>query len=414
MAGVDEDNYVNQMQEYLQMLCPTGRCETLWRYQDHPANRQEHYRVQILLINTGPDSDADLPQPFSNAYSRKKDAQKNAAKLCLESLERTGARPHDPSVVPLMVGVDGRSGGGNGQNASVLAASLPGLLPELDPESLRAIVPVVLLPSEASSEGKNGRLSLAKADDDACAGYSSDSSDSDDNDLISAVENAKGDIVSAPSDLGRLGEKFALAWLQEQSWVKPDSLVWLNDDSETQHDHDLECVPLSSPGRAHIEVKTRWRRFKGAAARPRQRERLLDPDDDYMLLVVGFFEEFLVDDKPPRIRLLPNCKWEDKELVCLCCKKQRFVWTVSEQKQEGIAIVRDRQSWPRLCSSCKGEIRRKHGRNSEVHVCPDCRDSWIYTEGEQRFIKRKGFTAPKRCKDCRRERRAAEQQTGLA
>jgi hypothetical protein len=101
--GVDENNPVNKMQEHLQMLCPTSRCEILWRYDDHPSCHGP-FRVRIMLLNTGPDL-KNLPMPYSSLRKKKKQAQKEAALLCLEWLTESGERPHDPTYLPLTVRV---------------------------------------------------------------------------------------------------------------------------------------------------------------------------------------------------------------------------------------------------------------------------------------------------------------------
>ncbi|MCY6484465.1 zinc-ribbon domain-containing protein [Clostridium aestuarii] len=39
-------------------------------------------------------------------------------------------------------------------------------------------------------------------------------------------------------------------------------------------------------------------------------------------------------------------------------------------------------------------------------ICKDCGKEFIFTEGEQEFYKEKGFdNEPKRCLECRRERK---------
>jgi NAD-dependent SIR2 family protein deacetylase len=41
--------------------------------------------------------------------------------------------------------------------------------------------------------------------------------------------------------------------------------------------------------------------------------------------------------------------------------------------------------------------------------CQDCHEDFIWTEGEQRFYKEKGFdTEPKRCPDCRQVRKESK------
>ena len=114
----------------------------------------------------------------------------------------------------------------------------------------------------------------------------------------------RGDVPAAaaePPNAERHGEEYAAAWLRYQT--PSASVRWLNDDSEAQEDHDVEIRAGSaelSLSRNEIrldcgtkwidiEVKTRW---EGHDPRMnlmsgRQRERLQDPDDSYMLLVVG-------------------------------------------------------------------------------------------------------------------------------
>ena len=38
-------------------------------------------------------------------------------------------------------------------------------------------------------------------------------------------------------------------------------------------------------------------------------------------------------------------------------------------------------------------------------ICQDCGKEFVFTEAEQRFYEEKGFTQPKRCKDCRQIRK---------
>ena len=35
--------------------------------------------------------------------------------------------------------------------------------------------------------------------------------------------------------------------------------------------------------------------------------------------------------------------------------------------------------------------------------CQDCKTDFEFSDGEQAFYKEKGFTPPKRCKDCRQK-----------
>jgi CxxC-x17-CxxC domain-containing protein len=45
--------------------------------------------------------------------------------------------------------------------------------------------------------------------------------------------------------------------------------------------------------------------------------------------------------------------------------------------------------------------------------CADCKQEFTFTEGEQEFYAEKGFSDPKRCKDCRQAvKRAREERNG--
>lgn len=37
--------------------------------------------------------------------------------------------------------------------------------------------------------------------------------------------------------------------------------------------------------------------------------------------------------------------------------------------------------------------------------CQDCGAEFVFTENDQRFYEEKGFTPPKRCKNCRQNRK---------
>jgi uncharacterized membrane protein YgcG len=45
-------------------------------------------------------------------------------------------------------------------------------------------------------------------------------------------------------------------------------------------------------------------------------------------------------------------------------------------------------------------------------VCRDCQSEFTYTEGEQQFYQEKGFSAPVRCGECRRRRKAEKMSGG--
>jgi hypothetical protein len=298
----------------------------------------------------------------------------------------------------MLTGSGGGGGGGSPNNSYIST------LPDLSSGLLDAQV-VVILPI-----GQKMEKHVKDSDPDE------DSESENDEELLVKLRQPKvqsNQEPAPPQNLGELGEKWAFEWLQKQEWVKPGSLVWLNENGEAHEDHDFECVSLKSPGRNHIEVKTRWCRFKRTAASARQQERVINPDDDYMLMVVGFFENmFQSEPKPPLVRLLPNAKWEDKKLNCKLCQKSH-IWSIKWQKKSGIARVLNRQKWPWYCRGCfikmkiRKEVKMKAMEAEKIgeKVCIDCKKVWIYTEVEYEFIKQHDFKAPRRCIQCRKMKR---------
>ena len=101
------------------------------------------------------------------------------------------------------------------------------------------------------------------------------------------TDGATAVAVVEPPNVGRFGEEYAVAWLRHRH--PGASVRWLNDKSEAQEDHDVELRVVGATEWRHVEVKTRW---EGSNPRmnlmsDRQRERLQDPGDSYMLLLVG-------------------------------------------------------------------------------------------------------------------------------
>lgn len=45
-------------------------------------------------------------------------------------------------------------------------------------------------------------------------------------------------------------------------------------------------------------------------------------------------------------------------------------------------------------------------------VCCDCKEEFEFTAGEQKFFFTKGFSTPKRCKECKAKKRAASAGVG--
>jgi hypothetical protein len=361
-----EQNHINRMQEWLQAHCPVNNCKLLWR--DEHKNVVGGFRVRIILVNTGPSSDKDMQMPWSDVFVRRMDAKKDAARLCLQYLLGSQLFPHDPTKVQLAVtttggGGGGGGGGGVGVDGAAAEACLPDLAPH-NPFGLLAVEPVIMTPVATC-----GVEDHSEDDEDDKANVhhmtSIDSSSS-----IPPVSAAPQSLP--PANLGTLGEQYALAWLAAQPWVVPGSVRWENTYAQAPT-RDITCQPQGPPGRAHIEVKTRWRRFRKAGASRAQRERLLDPEDDYMLLILGFFENMYPSDdtppKPPCIRILPNLKWEDQTITCVWCH-QAFAWSVAEQQASG-AERPNMERPPEVCGPCLSKLKCKQ-RGGHLRKCASC------------------------------------------
>lgn len=52
----------------------------------------------------------------------------------------------------------------------------------------------------------------------------------------------------------------------------------------------------------------------------------------------------------------------------------------------------------------EGNRGKQNGEGAEI-VCADCRNKFLFEEGEQKFYKMRGLTPPKRCPDCRSKRK---------
>ena len=390
-----EQNHINRMQEWLQAHCPVNNCKLLWR--DEHKNVVGGFRVRIILVNTGPSSDKDMQMPWSDVFVRRMDAKKDAARLCLQYLLGSQLFPHDPTKVQLAVTTTGGGGGGGG-GVGVDGAAAPGpeaCLPDLAPHNpfgLLAVEPVIMTPVATC-----GVEDHSEDDEDDKANVhhmtSIDSSSS-----IPPVSAAPQSLP--PANLGTLGEQYALAWLAAQPWVVPGSVRWENTYAQAPT-CDITCQPQGPPGRAHIEVKTRWRRFRKAGASRAQRERLLDPEDDYMLLILGFFENMYPSDdtppKPPCIRILPNLKWEDQTITCVWCH-QAFAWSVAEQQASG-AERPNMERPPEVCGPCLSKLKCKQRGGGRERRCAS-RRSWsgpACNQTSRAWSRRAWTSGPARC-----------------
>ena len=537
MEGQDEDNSINRLQEYLQAICPVSGVPP---YSCEDRGSQGHWRMRIVLEQTGPSGDEAMPMPWSAAHGVKVVAKKEAARLCLEALRASGARPHNAAQVWKTI-FETRGGVGGGDNGPVAA---PAECPTLT-DDLLAVHPVVCAPGGEAGVDEPGDDDVNPPPPSAasrcfCSGRYE----------CWLCAERRADMPTAPqgllppANLGELGELYALKWLQRQPWIKPGSVRWMNESTQAPT-RDLECVPLGAPGRRHVEVKTRWRRFKRAGATRAQRVRLLDPQDDYMLLIVGFFENLLPSDgqppSPPQVRVLPNLKWEDRELDCVWATRRRadlfchftsitdgnslrdgasvhfrrgqrkgrdcatevvggvrhqrqprqgswprqggragpgpgrssgsvhalankrtrepvlsgvagpppegfeeaivvrwnaekgfgfvqpselarcakkFLWSATAQQASGCARPGMKDP-PALCEPCCAELERT---GSELRVCTDCSQAWVFEAGEKRFVEKcmaqaaadgDEYTLPRRCKPCRGRKKTVAVQKEL-
>ncbi len=44
--------------------------------------------------------------------------------------------------------------------------------------------------------------------------------------------------------------------------------------------------------------------------------------------------------------------------------------------------------------------------------CQDCKQEFLFEEGEQQFFESKGYTPPKRCRPCRKKRKEQKERQG--
>jgi hypothetical protein len=291
MEGRCENNSVNRMTEHLQAICPVPGCPP-WRYEE--GSGTGGWRVRIVLEQTGLHGDQDRLYPWSPPHAKKMGAKKAAARLCLESLLDSGDRPHDPSHITLAVGLTHQVAG-TGAGSLPVATIHQGTAP---PAVLPTLSAGLLAVSAVECTARAAGLASAAAE---ATGRDSDSGDSsgDDNDAMGAgppcdtsaaaqdahaAQLARQQALSGghvPPNLGRLGEEYAVRWFQHHGYT----VRWLNDADEQQGDHDLETT-MDGGALRFVEVKTRWKGSKPTMS-PRQRARLLDPDDNYTLCIIG-------------------------------------------------------------------------------------------------------------------------------
>ena len=178
----------------------------------------------------------------------------DAATVCLDYLLAQHLYPHDPSRVPLVVSMTGSGSGSGSRGAAGAELMLPDLV------GLLAVDPVIMTPAATGA----GYL--------ACSNFSDTDSDGEDSVVhrMTTIASSMTPLSVAPkslppSNLGSLGEQYAVKWLSAQSWLVPGSVEWENAVVQAVT-RDIVCQPRGPPGRSHVEVKTRWRRFKKAGA----------------------------------------------------------------------------------------------------------------------------------------------------
>lgn len=58
-------------------------------------------------------------------------------------------------------------------------------------------------------------------------------------------------------------------------------------------------------------------------------------------------------------------------------------------------------------------VNREENKNMELIMCKDCGKEFEYTDKERAFFEDKGFPAPIRCKECRANKKARNQEKNL-
>jgi hypothetical protein len=196
------------------------------------------FRVRIVLKHTGPGSNEDMLMPWSAWMTQKKAARKDAARVCLQSLQQTGNMPHDPHYMPpIAVGLQQGGGGGGGHlwgAAPVLVA--PATLPQLSAALLgvQAVESVARASAAGTPVAGVARVPRPVSELVSYMDSASDSasdSDIEDNDLwagLTGLTTPAAAAQSVPPNLGELGESYANEWLQHQDWVRGSSLALLD------------------------------------------------------------------------------------------------------------------------------------------------------------------------------------------
>lgn len=288
-------NYIGMMQEHLQMLAPPMGCRPDQMYDIESHGQNASFRARVVLLNTAKGYRGPMEMRWSSSYNRKDAARQDAACLALDELRASGARPHDSCAMPLAVGVrlrgDGKGVGpdlGDERDRAMVRNTAPrpatAALPELS-VMLLSPEPVVcdarragaITADPADIHSGLGDLSLDLTFGEEVNVGGSERRGSGRVGLVAGQEVLDRVALSeVPTNLGQLGEEYAVAWLKQKAWVLPESVKWLNCKGEAHADHDIECAPTDGFARRHIEVKTRWR---GAKATMSARQQGMSSDE---------------------------------------------------------------------------------------------------------------------------------------
>ena len=323
---------VSALQEYLQKQAPSRGCraEELWDC-DYSSLEGPRYKACIVLLNT---LDGAPTLPWSWWHPSKQKAKAEAATLALGVLQEHTARIHSntkPHVVHMQTRA--RGGGSSGSTMQIVQhAELVRLIKKCDwypsfakfkPvfEQARLVQPHYSASGALAADDGYEEIDIDEEYESAGSVFSyGDESEflrsEGDAELDSRGDGSDGS--EAPSDtlqlsqssneIGKLGEQWIFLWLKSASvFVKPESVKWRNQDSESGANHDIECELAHEKGVCEIEVKTRLSKPCGHATTmsPKQLARMRG-NSRYILIVVGKFRNVL-EGYAPEVRVLRNC-----------------------------------------------------------------------------------------------------------
>lgn len=137
-------SHINLLQEHLQKLAPSIGCQLhaceMYRIEVCPPFAiAPPFRARVVLKNTARAYKGPREMEWSTPFTTKKAAQHAAARLALDALKKSGARPHDPSdpsQVPTIAVREAHRSQGNGVGDAPVGGrggcrALPATLPKL-------------------------------------------------------------------------------------------------------------------------------------------------------------------------------------------------------------------------------------------------------------------------------------------